>query len=140
MTRRNAHRFGMPTQPASQLLLMPYGVASRRAYAQLSGGKLHVRFGPMFDEKIPLADIERAEVARWPRWAGIGPRTNFRGTVGLISSYGPAVKLTLARPVTVHLFVVPVKCRYLYISVDDPERFVEAVGKRPGEGKHTKAA
>lgn len=130
-TQTAGHRFGMPIKQVSRLMLIPYGVAGKRAYAQLRGDKLHVRFGPMFDEHIALANIERAEAARWPRWAGVGPRTNFRGTVGLISYYGDAVKLTFKEPLDVHLFVVPVKCRQLYISVDDAGAFVEAIGHAP---------
>lgn len=130
-THSTGHRFGMPTTPVSQLFLMPFGVASRRAYAQVHEGTMHLRFGPMFDEKIALANVEEAKAARWPRWAGVGPRTNFRGTVALISKFGEAVKLTFKEPITVHLFVVPMKCSYLYFSVADAAEFLKAIGKAP---------
>lgn len=140
-THTRGHRFGMPATALSQVFLIPFGVSSRRAYAQIHDGKLHVRFGPMFDEQIALENIEEAEAARWPRWAGVGPRTNFRGTVGLIASYGATVKLTFKEPIDVHLFVVPVKCRFLYISLEDPGEFLQAIGKAPAEKHaHAKAA
>jgi len=126
-THARGTRFGMPITQLSQVFLIPFGVSNKRAYAQLHGGKLHVRFGPMFDEQIVLENIERAEEARWPRWAGVGPRTNFRGTVGLIASYGKTVKLTFKEPIDVHLFVVPVKCHRLYISLEDAEGFLKAI-------------
>jgi hypothetical protein len=128
----------MPTTPLSQVFLIPFGVSSRRAYAQVHDGKLHVRFGPMFDEQIAVENIEEAAEARWPRWAGVGLRTNFRGTVGLISSYGKIVKLTFKEPIDVHLFVVPFKCRSLYVSLEDPDAFLKAIGKAPAE-KHAPA-
>jgi hypothetical protein len=123
----------MPTTALSQVFLIPFGVSSRRAYAQVHDGKLHVRFGPMFDEQIALENIEKAEAARWPWWAGIGPRTNFRATVGLIASYGRTVKLTFKEPIDVHLFVVPVKCRFLYFSLEEPDEFLKAIEKAPAE-------
>jgi len=87
----------------------------------------------MFDEQIALENIEKAEAARWPWWAGIGPRTNFRATVGLIASYGRTVKLTFKEPIDVHLFVVPVKCRFLYFSLEEPDEFLKAIEKAPAE-------
>jgi hypothetical protein len=128
----------MPITQLSQVLLIPFGVSGKRAYAQAHDSKLHVKFGPMFDEQIALDNIEDARAARWPRWAGVGPRTNFRGTVGLISSYGETVKLTFKEPIDVNIFVVPVKCRILYLSVEDPDEFLKAIGKAPPE-KHARA-
>jgi hypothetical protein len=111
--------------------MIPFGVTRRRAYAQVHDGELHVRFGPMFDERIPLKSIETAEVTKWPRWAGVGPRTNFRGSVGLVGAYGDVVQLTLKEPMDVHMFVVPVSCRRLYLSLERADAFLEAIGKMP---------
>jgi hypothetical protein len=113
--------------------MIPFGVTRRRAYAEVHDGELRVRFGPMFDERIPLANVETAETARWPRWAGVGPRTNLRGAVGLVGSYSNVVKLTFKEPVDAHLFVAPVKCTRLYLSLEHPDRFLEAIGKAPPE-------
>ncbi|HVP05724.1 MAG TPA: hypothetical protein VMT90_08620 [Dehalococcoidia bacterium] len=140
-TETKTHRFGMPATGVSQVFLIPFGVSARRAYAQVHDGKLHVRFGPMFNEQIPLANVEEAREARWPWWAGVGPRTNMRGSVALISSFGKTVKLTFKEPIRVTLFVVPVSCRTLYLSIADPEEFLKAIGKpaRAAHG-HAKAA
>jgi hypothetical protein len=132
-TQTKGHRFGMRITPLSQALLIPFGVSSRRAYAQIRDGELHMRFGPMFDERIMLENIERAEVARWPRWAGVGPRANFRGTLGLVSSYGNVVKLTFKEPIDVHLYMVPVNARRLYLSLENPDEFLKTIGKAPAE-------
>jgi hypothetical protein len=127
------HRFPILITQLSQLLMIPFGVTRRRAFAQLQEGELHIRFGPMFDERIPLEKIEVAESVRWPRWAGVGPRANFRGSIGLVGSYSNVVKLTLKEPMDAHLFVVPVTCRRLYLSLEHPDRFLKELGRMPAE-------
>ena len=133
-----SHRFQIQITQLSQALMIPFGVTRRQAYAQLQDGVLHVRFGPMFNERIRLDNIETAEVSHWPRWAGVGLRTNLRGSIGLVGSYGNTVKLTLKEPQPIHMFVLPAKCERLYLSLEDPEGFLEAIGK-PGARKHAAA-
>jgi hypothetical protein len=137
-SQTRGHRFAILITQISQFLMIPFGVTRRRAFVQLQHDHLHVRFGPMFDERIPLDNIEAAELSRWPRWAGVGPRSNFRGAVGLVGSYGSVVKLTLKEPIDVHLFLVPVSCRRLYLSLERPESFLDAIGKAPA--RPTRAA
>jgi hypothetical protein len=124
----------------SQALMIPFGVTRRQAYAQVQDGKMHVRFGPMFDERIRVDNVEAVEVAKWPRWAGVGLRTNLRGSIGLIGSYGNTVKLTLKEAQPVHLYLFPATCKRIYISLEDPEAFMAAIGHRPGVKKATKRA
>lgn len=126
-------RFPILITQLSQLFMIPFGVTRRRAFAQLQEGELHIRFGPMFDERIPLEKIELAEPVRWPRWAGVGPRANFRGSVGLVGSYSNVVKLTLKEPIDVHLFLFPVTCRRLYLSLTHPDEFLKELGRMPAE-------
>ena len=129
VAQAKGHRFPILITQFARVLMIPFGVSRRRAFAQLHDGELHVRFGPMFDERIPLDNIEAAEVSRWPRSAGVGPRTDFRGRVGLVGSYSNIVRLTLKEPMAVHLFVLPVACRKLYMSLEDPEAFVQEIRK-----------
>jgi hypothetical protein len=131
-----SHRFQILITQLSQALMIPFGVTRRQAYAQLQDGKLHIRFGPMFNERIRIENIASAEMAHWPRWAGVGLRTNLRGSVGLVGSVGNTVKLTLKEPQPVHLFLFPAKCESLYMSLEDPEGFLEAIGM----GAHVKHA
>ena len=130
-TQTRGHKFPILITQLSQLLMIPFGVTEDRAFVRVKDGQMHVNFGPMFDETISLKNVESAEVARWPRWAGHGPRTNFRGVVGLIGAYGNVVRLTLKKPVNVRLFLVPTTCRTLYISLEDPERFLRELPKAP---------
>ncbi len=130
-THAKGHRFPILITQFSQLLMIPFGVTRKRAFAQVGDSQLRVSFGPMFNEKFPLDAIESAEVANWPRWAGVGPRTNLRGVVGLVGAYGNVVRLTLKKPMDVRLFLVPTSCRRLYLSLEDPDRFLEEIGKAP---------
>jgi len=139
-TQTKGHRFPILITRVSQLLLIPFGVTRNRAFAQLHDGELRIRFGPMFDERIPMANIKAGELAKWPRWAGVGPRTNFRGAVGLVGAYGDVVRLTLKKPINVHLFVFPVSCDRLYLSFEHPEAFLREIGKAPAEHHAAKAA
>jgi hypothetical protein len=123
-----------------ELLMIPFGVTHRRAFAQVGDSYVRFSFGPMFDERIPLDAIESAELASWPRWAGVGPRTNFRGVVGLVGSFRNVVRLTLKEPVEVRLFLVPISCRTLYLSLEHPDRFLEAIGAAPVKVVRAKAA
>lgn len=138
--KTRGHRFPILITEFSQLFMIPFGVTKRRAYAHVHDGELRVRFGPMFDERIPIKNIESAEPTRWPRWAGVGPRANFRGAVGLVGSYSNVVKLTLKEPMEVHLFVAPVTCSRLYLSLEHPDRFLEAIGMAPPEEAEKKRA
>jgi hypothetical protein len=120
--------------------MIPFGVTRGQAYALVQDGELHVRFGPMFDERIPIDSIETAEDATWPRWAAVGPRANFRGAVGLIGALDNVVKLTFKEPIDVRLFVFPISCRRLYLSLVHPDHFLEALGKAPTERTEAKQA
>jgi hypothetical protein len=129
--RGGGHRFPILITELSQLFMVPFGVTRRHAFAQVRDGELRVQFGPMFDERISVANIKEAVVTRWPRWAGVGPRTNFRGAVGLVGSYQNVVRLTFKKPIDVHLYLLPVSCSTLYVSFEHADRFLEAIGKAP---------
>ena len=139
-TQTQGHRFQISITQLAQLFMIPFGVTRARAYARLQDGDLRLRFGPMFDERIALENIGSAEIARWPRWAGLGPRTNFRGSIGLVGAYGDVVKLTLKEPVGAHLFVVPVSCSRLYLSLEHPEAFLKEISTAKAAHHAAKAA
>lgn len=135
------HRFPILITELSRLFMIPFGVTRKRAYTEVRDGELRVRFGPMFDERIPIDNIETAEAARWPRWAGVGPRANSRGAIGLVGSYDNIVKLTFKTPLDVHLFMVPVSCSRLYLSLEHPERFLKEIAQAPArKTEHKRAA
>jgi hypothetical protein len=135
-----SHRFQMRIGGVARTFMIPFGVTKRQAYAQVRDGVVHVRFGPMFDERVRVDNIESAEVSRWPRWAGVGLRTNLRGSIGLIGGYGETVKITLKEPQPVHLYLVPARMRCLHLALEDAEGFLEMLGKPAPKRSRAKAA
>jgi hypothetical protein len=82
--------------------------------------------GWLFNERFRLAEVEAASPSHWPVWAGVGWRTSFGGTVGLIGTYVNIVEVRFKQPQRVRM-VVPMTCRRLYLSLDEPRDFVAAV-------------
>ncbi len=119
-------RFPILISPLWRPLLLPFGGTPARAFAELEDGQLHVRFGWLFDHRFSLGDVEAASPSHWPVWAGIGWRTSFRGTVGLIGTYVNIVEVRFKEPQRVRM-VVPMTCRRLYLSLDEPRDFITAL-------------
>ena len=123
-------RFPILISPLWRPLLLPFGATADRSFAEIQDGHLHVRFGLLFQHRFPLDQVEGASLAHWPLWAGIGWRTNFRGTVGLVGTYVNTVEVRFKEPQRVRL-LVPIRCRRLYLSVDDPRGFIAALRPPP---------
>lgn len=119
-------RFPILISPLWRLLLVPFGGIPGRSFAELENGQLHVRFGWLFDQRFPLAQVEAASPSYWPVWGGIGWRTNFRGTVGLIGTYVNIVEVRFRQAQCVRM-LLPITCRRLYISLEEPRNFVAAL-------------
>jgi hypothetical protein len=110
-------------------LLMPFGVTQERAFVQVGERELRVCFGPLFDYRFPLEAVERVAPARWPFWAGIGPRVDFRGTVAFVGAYEKTVEVRFKERQRVRM-IVPVPCQRLVLSLEDPEGFIAALARR----------
>ena len=110
-------------------LLIPFGVTQERAFVQVGERELRVCFGPLFDYRFPLEAVETVAPSRWPLWAGIGPRVDFRGTVAFVGAYEKTVEVRFKERQRVRM-IVPVPCQRLVLSLEDPEGFVAALVKR----------
>ena len=120
--------FPIAISPLWRPLLLPLGVSAKRSYAEISEGELHVCFGP-FDYYFPLDAVEDATLARWPLWAGVGARTNFRGVVGLIGTYVNVVEIRFKEPQQIRM-LLRVPCSRLFLSLGEPHSFINAVTRR----------
>ena len=110
-------------------LLWLFGGSNARSFVEIDGDTLHVRFGFLFDEKIPLANIVEAERQDWPLFAGLGWRTNLIDSIAVVGSYSNVVRLKLSPRIRMRvLFSVPAES--LYVSVDDPDAFISEIRKR----------
>ena len=122
-------RFPILVSPFWRALLFPFGVTPERAFAAIDDGELRVSFGRLFDHRFPLEAVETVAPSRWPLWAGIGLRTDFRRTVGLVGAYVNTVEVRFKKRQRVRM-VVPLPCERLVLSLEDPEAFIAALEKR----------
>ena len=119
-------RFPIMMSPLWRPLLLPFGGTSQRSYAELEDGVLHVRFGWLFDHRFPLDQVEAASPSHWPLLGGIGWRTNFRGTVGLIGTYANVVEIRFKERQRLRM-LLPTSCERLYLSLAEPHNFINAL-------------
>ncbi len=119
-------RFPILMSPLWRLLLLPFGGTPERSYVELEDGTLHVRFGWLFDHRFPLSQVEAASPSHWPLLGGIGWRTNFRGTVGLIGTYVNVVEIRFKERQRLRM-LLPTSCERLYLSLQEPRDFINAL-------------
>jgi hypothetical protein len=115
----------MAVSPVWRPALLATGVTPKRAFVEIGDQGLHVSFG-RFTYEFPFEAIKEVEVSKWPVWAGVGLRTNFRGTVGLIGTYVNVVKMTFKEPQEMR-FLFKTSCSNLYFSLEEPHAFITAV-------------
>ena len=121
-------RFPILRSPWWAPLLLLFGATPGRSYVELADDRLVARFGWLFHYSFPLADIEGAGRRSWPLLYGIGWRTNLFGVIGLIGSHRNVVEVRLKRRRWVWM-LLPLSCNRLAVSLEDPEAFLEALGK-----------
>lgn len=109
-------------------LLAAFGGTRDRSYVEFEPNALHIRFGWLFDERIPYERIASAERVHWPFIGGLGWRTNFVDTVALVGSYDNVVRLRLAPAVHVRM-MARMDCESLYVSVEDVDAFLAELRK-----------
>lgn len=120
MTRR----FALRRDPVWRPLLLLFGGTAGGSFVELGPGTLRVRFGPGFDATIPRAEVAEAAPVRWPLLGGVGWRTNLRGAVALVGATRGVVRLRLVAPRRCRFFGVPLRCRELYVSLEEPDAFL----------------
>jgi hypothetical protein len=126
VAKKKTQRFGILISPAWRPMLRVLGVKPENAYAELTGDEIHVRFGRL-SHTFPLDAIETASIDDWPLWAGIGPRY-VPGTVGFVGTFINTVLVKFSEPQTVRA-VLPMHCNRLYLSLEEPEKFIAAATK-----------
>jgi hypothetical protein len=78
----------------------------------------------LFGHTVPRSQIASIRRRSWPIWMGVGWRTDFLRTVGLIGSYENVVEVELNEPV--HFWRMA-RCTRLAISLEQPDEFVAAL-------------
>lgn len=107
-------------------LLTVLGGTHHRSYVEVERDTVTFRFGA-FEARIPRADVSGASRAHWPLLDGIGWRIG-PGTVGLIGSLQNVVEVRLQQPHRMSVFLIPVKARRVFVSLEDPQAFLTDLG------------
>lgn len=110
-------------------LAFAFGGTKGQSFVDVEDGALRLRFGPLFDETLPLDAIDGVEAADWPLLGGLGWRTNFVDTLGLVGSYDGVVRIRLKERVPVRM-LLPLKVDRVYVSLEDPTGFVAELRSR----------
>ncbi len=125
--RRFPFRFEGPWRWA----VLPFAVTPGRAWAELDGERVRVRFGP-WHVQIPVADIRRYEIQgpyRW--WRALGVRMTLGvWDLSFCSSARDGVYLELARPIRAYGLERPA----FTFTPADPDGFAAALRGRGIEG------
>lgn len=113
-------------------LLTLLGATRRGSFLEVEEGALEARFGPMFDQTYRFDELSSVSLhSRQIPWyrTGIGWRTNLVNAIALISSPRNVVKIALKQPRLTWLVGIPVRMKDLYVSLEDPDRFLAAMRK-----------
>ena len=121
------HRFAIARSRWWGPLLALFGGTAARSYVTVNDDGCVARFG-FYRIALPHEQIAAAEVGTWPWYGGIGWRTNFKGTLGLIGARDGVVLITLAAPVRTHLLKIPITVTKLYVSVENSQGVIAALG------------
>lgn len=110
-------------------LLVLFTATESRSTVRIGAMGLHARYG-WYQLDIPYDAITAVQRAKWPWYAGIGWRTNFRSVIGLVGSYDGVVEVTVDPPVRTRLLGVGFGVQRFYVSLEEPDRFVRALEQR----------
>jgi len=117
-----------------------FGMALRlpTSFVAVSPERMRIRFGGFVDTIIETRDVAGARDLDWPWWKGLGVRTAFRGDAALLAAWGPAVEVTLRRPIRIWLIprILPVRASRIVLGVKNPGKLTERFGpvKAPSSG------
>jgi hypothetical protein len=123
-------RLGAPWLP----ILALFGGTPSRSFVELTRDFVRIRFGPLFDERVPRETIAHAGPVAWSLLGGIGWRLAAGRTIGLIGSRKDNVELRLREPIRVRFLFFPKRCERIVVSLRDPGRFLEHLGAPTAEG------
>jgi hypothetical protein len=126
-----ATRFPIRRSLIMEPLLALLTSTAANSYVEVSDDRIVARMGLLFHESFPISEVVGVRTRKWPWVFGIGWRTDFRGHVGLIGSYGQVVEVRFRKKGGVHILpFLPwptLPCDRLSVSVADPRGLVRAL-------------
>jgi hypothetical protein len=122
-------RFNMRIDPAWRPLVLVGGAIKSNSYVDVTAEAVTFHFGYAFNHTEDRNDIYEIKPREWPWWAGIGWRTNLRGTVGIIGSYKGVVEVAFTGKSKAWGFF---PLNRIAVSLEDPEGFIAELADRNG--------
>jgi len=112
------------------------GATAERSVVKVDAEGVDITFGA-FRQRLAFSELQ--DIGVWERevpWyrSSIGWRTNFIDTVALLGMARNVVRLELKAPRLVWLLGWPVRCRFVKLSMQDPDAFVAAVASHLARG------
>lgn len=128
------HHFALRYNRAMRAFTGLLGLGPRRSGVELSAEELQVRMGWGFAARIPRQSIHQARPLGRRRdiWYALGIHTLLGGRWIVNGSLTGVVTLTIAPPVRARAFGLPIRLRWLAMSLMDPEGFLAALGSSQG--------
>lgn len=68
-------------------ILWPFGATTKESWVDLEDDVIHIHFGHLFDHKLALSKVEKAEPAQWSLLRGLGIRIGGKGRLGVLAAY-----------------------------------------------------
>jgi hypothetical protein len=121
-------RFAIRRDPWWIPLLVLMGATREQSYVSVDDQWLYVRFG-FFSQRFARARVAGARSTAGHWLYGIGWHTDFVRSLILNGSLAGLVEIRLEPPKHLWLLLVPVRCSHLYISLEDPDAFLRALGQ-----------
>ena len=115
-------------------VLILFGATPKRSYVEIEQGSLRVCMGRWFDETFALESIQAFSMARWPWYfaiGGLGVKI-VRDGVAVYGSIKNMVKIKLKEPRWIVVVFIPKRCSQIWISMEDPDGFLAALGRETG--------
>ena len=117
-------RFNIRRDTLWKVPLFAIGATENNSYVELRETDLVARFG-VHESRVDYADILGSKQVEWPIWKGIGIRVNHSRGLGLVGSVDGVVEFSLKEGKTVKF--MGIACGKLSCSLEEPERFLEAL-------------
>lgn len=125
-----AHHFALRYNRAMRAFLGLLGLGPRYSEVELNGEELRVRMGWGFAARIPRRSISQARPLGRRRdiWYALGIHTLLGGRWIVNGSLTGVLTLTIEPPVRARAFGLPIRLRWLAMSLQDPEGVLTALG------------
>ena len=126
--------FLIPAVVAGLLFLWAFATTMRAptSFVAVAEERTRIRFAGFIDTVVANSEITAVRLVRRNIFGGIGVRTNFKGDVALVSTWGTVAEITFRKPVRVWIIprILPARALRLQVSIRNPALLVEHFGAR----------